>query len=394
MRIGVFTNTYLPTINGVVNAIHAFRRGLERLGHEVIVFAPGTRDCPAEHRVVRYRAVRPRPEVDYPVALPSVRAVGEAFRSVDLDLIHTHHPWWVGVWGLRHARRSGLPVVTTIHTQYELYSHYVPFYQPLAKRVLRKKTLRYCQKVDLVLTPGPARKRQLEELGVKTPIEVVPNATDIEPFQQASGESVRQRYGLAPDQPLAFFAGRIAREKNLDVVLNAMVGVVRELPQARLLLAGDGPELAPLQQLAAERGLADTVIFAGRVPYDEMPEYHAAADVFATASLSEVQPISLTETMAARTPVVAVRADWAEDVVVEGENGLLTENNAGALARGLVRALADTDLRGDLSQGASRHAEQYAIIPASQRLLEVYETLLQRHNESLGHGDPGEHGSP
>jgi len=228
-----------------------------------------------------------------------------------------------------------------------------------------------------VLTPGPARRRQLEEAGVTTRIEVVPNATDIEPFQRASGETIREQYGLRPDQPLVLFVGRVAQEKSLDVVLRAMARVVREVPAARLLIAGDGPALGALKGLAAELNIDNAVIFAGLVPYERMPEYHAAADLFATASLSEVQPLSLTETMAAGTPAVAVGADWARDVVVEGENGLLTANNEEALAAGIQSVLTNADLHSHLAQGARRNAEQYAIVPATKRLVDAYESVLR-----------------
>jgi glycosyltransferase involved in cell wall biosynthesis len=269
-----------------------------------------------------------------------------------------------------------VPVITTIHTQYEMYSHWVPFHQPTVKRILREKTRAYCECIDLVLTPGQARKEELRAMGVTTPIEVVPNATDLEPFERASGEELRAQLGLEREQPLVLYVGRATPEKNLDVLVRAMATVVQQEPEARLLIAGGGPEIDPLQQLAAELGVAEQVTLAGRVPYEDVPEYHAAADVLATASLSEVQPVSLTEAMAAGAPVVAVDADWARDVVKPGENGLLAGNMPGDLAAEILRVLTDRELRARLSEGARREARKYAILPATERLVETYESVL------------------
>ncbi len=377
MRIAIFTNTYLPSINGVVNSIEAFRRGLEHFGHEVYVMAPAS---PGHHdrqpNVFRFASIPAPGQVEYPLALPYSRQVMRALREINVDLVHTHHPWWVGTWGRWYARRTKRPLITTIHTQYELYSHYVHFYQPVVKRIIRRKTLKYCGLVDCVITPGESRKRDLQSQGVTTRIEVVPNATDIEPFERADGTPVRERYNLAPDQPLLLYVGRVAPEKSLDVVLHAVRQAVQHRPDLRLLIAGDGPAREDLRALARELDIRDHVIFAGRVPYDQIPGYHAAADLFVTASLSEVQPLSVTEAMAARTPLIAVASDWNRDIVRHGENGLLARNDPRDFGAKLTQALNDETARKAMAAAASRQAQQYAIKPASQRLIEVYQTLL------------------
>jgi len=381
LHVGIFTNTYLPTVNGVVNSIEAFRRGLEALGHDVYVFAPrvpGQDDH--EPHAIRYPAIPAPARVQYPLALPLSPTVSRALARLPLDLIHTQHPWWVGSWGAHYAQRRGLPLVTTIHTQYEQYLHYVMLPRVLLRPLIHRQVVRYCNGCDVVATPGESMQGWLRAQGVLRPVEVLPNATDLAPFAAADGEPVRRRFGIAPGEVLLLSAGRIAPEKSLDVLVRGFALVAGDGLPAKLLLVGDGPALGSLQALAGELGVTERVIFAGRVPYPEMPPYQAAADLFVMTSLTEVQPLVLTEAMAAGAVVVAVRAPGPQDMVREGETGLLSPAGAGAegFAKVLRRAVADRSLREGLAAAARRDAERYDIPQATQRLLTIYELAQER----------------
>jgi len=382
LHVGIFTNTYLPTVNGVANSIEAFRQGLEALGHGVYVFAPSVPgQAPNEPHVVRYPAMPAPARVQYPLALPFSPRVRRALTRTPLDIVHTQHPWWVGSWGASHARRLGVPLVTTIHTQYEQYLHYILLPQALLRPLIHGQVLRYCDRCDLVATPGESMADRLRAQGVRSPVEVLPNATDLAPFSGADGQPVRGRFGIGADELLLLSAGRIAPEKSLDVLLQAFARVARDGPRTRLLLVGDGPALSDLRSLAATLGIAERVAFAGRVPYAEMPPYHAAADLFVMTSRTEVQPLVLTEAMAAGSVVVAVRAPGPQDMLRDGETGLLSPPEAGAegFADAVRRAVSDRGLRERLAAAGRREAQRYDIPNATQRLLGIYELARQRH---------------
>lgn len=386
MRIAVFTNTYRPTINGVVNSIEAFRRGLEDAGHDVFVFGP---QAPEPHEeedfVFRFPARSLRRYPEYPVPLPFSGAARKAFAAVAPDVVHTQHPWLIGRWGLRLARRAGTPVVTTIHTQYEQYAHYGwPIPPGPLTRLLRGTVRRYCQQCSIVATPGAAMKEYLRELGVTRPVEVVPNATDLSGFGTAEGRQVREALGIAPADVLFTFIGRAAREKNLDTLIQAFAIVAGELPTARLMIVGGGPALARLKRMAAEQPCHDRIALPGFVPYERIKEYHAAADVFVTASVTEVQPLSLTEAMAARTPIAGIDAGGINDMVRDGETGLLAAPAKGAagLAMVMLELGRNADRRSRMARAAQQASLRYHIPRATDRLLEVYAIASERHGRN------------
>lgn len=381
MRIAVFTNAYRPTVNGVVNSIEAFRKGLEQAGHEVFVFAPQAHQ-PVEDQdfVFRFRAWCLRRYPEYPVPLPLSGSAGRSFRELSVDLVHTQHPWLIGRWGLRLARRTGAPVVTTIHTQYEQYAHYAwPIPPGLLQGVLRRTVRRYCQQCDIVATPGAAMEDYLLDLGVTQPIEVVPNATDLSGFDTATGHGVREAFGIAPSDLLFTFVGRAAKEKSLDRLIHAFDLVAKQLPPARLMIVGGGPALAELKRLAGTQPCGERIILTGPVPYEEIREYHAAADVFVTASVTEVQPLSLNEAMAARTPVAGIDAGGINDMVQHGETGLLAPEGEGVegLARVMLELGRNETKRSEMAMAAQEASRRYDIPHATGRLLEVYRTALE-----------------
>ncbi|MBM3499101.1 MAG: glycosyltransferase family 4 protein [Armatimonadetes bacterium] len=376
MRIGIFTNTYLPSVNGVANSIRAFRRGLEAEGHTVFVFAPSAAGYPEEDDFVLRFPARALPRYpDYPLPLPLAPGFAHTAAQLGLDLVHTQHPWLLGAWGVRFARRHRLPVVTTIHTQYEMYAHYAfPIPPALLRPGLRGAVRRYCNRCDVVATPGLAMRDYLVDLGVRRPIEVVPNATDLSGFDTADGAEVRTRHGIAREDVLYLFVGRAAREKSLDRLIEAFALVAAELPEAKLMIVGGGPELEPLRALAARQLCADRILLPGPVPHDTVAEYHAAADVFVTASVTEVQPLSLNEAMCARTPIVGFNAGGINDMVCDGSTGLLADPAEGpkGLARLMLGLGRDPTMRQTLALEAQRYSFRYHIPHATHRLLEVY----------------------
>ena len=377
MRIAIFTNTYLPSVNGVVNSIVAFRRGLEAEGHVVFVFGPSVPGHADEDEcVLRSPAHTLKRYPDYPIPLPFGPRLAHRAAQLSLDLVHTQHPWLLGAWGQRFARRQRLPLVTTIHTQYEMYAHYAaPIPPALLRPALQSTVRRHCNRCHVVATPGPAMRSYLTDLGVKRPVEIVPNATDLSGFDTADGSAVRQTYAIAPDEVLYIFVGRAAKEKSLDDLVRAFVGVAAELPRAKLMIVGGGPELERLRALAARQTCADRILLPGPIPYREIATYHAAGDVFVTASVTEVQPLSLNEAMCARTPVVGFNAGGINDMVCDGSTGLLASLDEGAdgLTRRMLALGRDERTRATLAAEAHRASLRFHIPVATQRLLEVYD---------------------
>lgn len=378
MKIAWFTDTWLPTRDGVVTSLQSFKKELEQRGHHIFLFVPGdrTRDD-IQQGIYYYRATPFRPYPAY--RMPPLSSL-LSFRTRRLlaairpDLVHAHSPGVMGMHGLLAARRWRLPFLFTYHTFLQ-DSVYLVAASPLGQRVMRSLLLTYLKwffgQCTAVIVPSQAAGEELAPL-VSPPLRVVPTGIDVERFAAGTGTQSRRILGL-DDRPLILHVGRVVREKNLDDLLAAVPLVLASVPHARFAVVGTGPYLQELQQRAQQEGLAQHVIFTGFVSDEDLPRYYAAADVFAFPSTYETQGIVALEAMAAGTPVVAARSRSLPQLVEEGRTGFLFEPRQPAdLADKLVRVLRNPGM----AEAARRAASHYSQQRCTDRLLEVYEEFV------------------
>jgi glycosyltransferase involved in cell wall biosynthesis len=295
-----------------------------------------------------------------------------------LDIIHSQHPFAVGRAGAAIAERLDLPLVYTFHTQYEQYAHYVPLNRPFVQWLTRRMVARYAARCDVVVVPAPSIVPLLRSYGIRRPVEVVDNGIDLTAFEQARAGGLRERLGIPAAAPVAIFAGRLAVEKNLDFTLASFQAVAQAVPESRLLLVGEGADADRLRRAVSDRHLDGRVLFTGRVPYQDIPAYYAASDVFVMTSVTEVRPLAILEAMAAGLPVVALDAPGAADTVTSGTDGLLAPYDADAFVAALQSLLESADLRRRLGEQARITARQYSIFTTTRRLSEIYASIRQR----------------
>ncbi|MBM3469482.1 MAG: glycosyltransferase family 4 protein [Armatimonadetes bacterium] len=374
VRVGVFSDSYLPRISGVVRSIEALVTELRRQGHQASIFAPaypGYRD--ADPDVVRFPSVRAPGIPDFPLAIPVARRFTAGLRARRLSVIHTHSPFLMGTAALFAARRLGLPLVFTHHTMYSEYVHYVPIVsQRFSREVVTRYTIRYCNRCSLVVAPSHAVRNWLLARGVSARVEVLATAGfDLDRFDRLNPLWVRPRLGIPAGVPLVITVGRLAREKRFDVLLAAFAMAAQGTP-ARLLVVGGGPEAAALRRAAADRGIAGQVIFTGPLDHDRVLDCYAAADLFAFSSPTETQGLVVVEAMAAGLPVAAVGAGGVSEVVSDGLTGLLTGLDAEALGVAIHRLLGDDALRSRLAAAGRVAARAYAIETLTERLVGLY----------------------
>lgn len=377
MRVGLLSDTYFPVINGITNFVHLHQRELEGLGHEPWVFAPGNpADSDLDQRVVRYPAI-PLARTGYYIGFGVNRPTREQLRR--MDILHAQHPFLSGTIAARIRRRYGIPVVFTNHTRYDLYTqYYLPLLPPaLSHTFLTTFFPAFTSQVDAVIAPSPSILALLREWGVKARIEVISNGIDVEAFRRPRLRFTRGQVGLPQEGPVVIFVGRMAAEKNVETLLRAFASVVKEIvPEVTLLLVGGGTHLEAYQALARDLQIAGRVVFTGPVPYEHVPGYLSLADLFATASTSEVHPLTILEAMAAGLPVLGIRSPGLVDTVENGVNGFVVDNDRAALALRLAQLLTDDDLRARLAEGAHRTAARFDIRRTSRQILALYESLL------------------
>jgi len=386
MRVAIFTNTYYPAVNGVANCVAAYREGLLDAGHEVTIFAPApqgydSRSDPDD--ICRFPALPLPLDVDYSIAMPYSSAVMKALRGSPFDIVHTQHPVWVGAWGAWYARWNDVPLVTTVHTEYELFAPLVPLPTALVEMYLNLRVTSYCNKCQVVTTPVQSTRRRLEEQGVTTPVEILPNPIRVSDFAEVDGSGTRRELGVGDDVVLIGFVGRLSREKNLRVLIEAVGQVLGQRKEAAFVLVGAGPEMDSIKRQVRDIPGGERIFLAGSVPYEHIPPYQAAIDVMVTTSLSETQPLAYTEAMAAGTPIVALRAPGAADMVEDGVNGLLSEveNGAEGLAQKILRVVDDSALRSKLAQGAQQSVQQFDVAYVTKRLVAIYNRALELGGE-------------
>jgi len=381
MRIAHFTNTYWPTVNGVAVSDANLRDGLIELGHEIDVFAPAVRGHGPDQDpegVFRYPSI-PAIVADYSLALPFSKEIRARLDRGGYDVVHSSHQWWVGAWALDYAVEQRLPFVTTRHTQQNLYACYVPLPRGMACRLMRRLALDHYARADLVTTPGLGSVQSLRDMGVTTPIEVVSNPTRLDDFWNANGSAVRADLGITEDEIVLGYVGRLTREKNIGVILEAYKLLTDKGLRVRLLLVGGGRDEARLRKLAA--GIPG-VIFVGKIPHDKINAYYGAMDLFVTASMSEVQPMSFAEALAAGVPIVAFDVSGCNDMVCDLVNGRLVDPRRGTagLAETIEAMVGDPVGLLALSVGAKDWVHRYDIVAATEAMVKAYVHAIWLHN--------------
>jgi 1,2-diacylglycerol 3-alpha-glucosyltransferase len=371
LRIGLFTEIYRPVVNGVVASIEALAQGLESRGHETFCFAPHMPgQVEADGPVFRMPSLPLPTKTPYRLTLPLVarRNVNAVIKT--LSIVHAHSPFVTGWTALRYARRYRIPMVYTYHTQLEEYAHYVPFEQNATRYAASQLTRTFANLADAVVVPTESMARRLRDLGVRTRVDVVPSAIDVDRFAAGRrNEAVRAAAGAGPNDRLLLCVSRLGREKNVEVLLEAMAAAGD--PGLRLAVAGDGPDRERLELRAAELGVTERTRFMGVQPRERLPDLYAGCDAFCMPSTTETQGLVLVEALAAGAALIVSDVPQSRDVLLDSAT-FVTPTAAGF-------ASAMRDVPGDPTATEHRRdarlAERFRIDRHVDRMVELYRDL-------------------
>ncbi|MDD4903580.1 MAG: glycosyltransferase [Candidatus Bipolaricaulis sp.] len=372
MRVGLFTDAYLPEITGVTTAVSQLRAELERLGHETYVYAPRyDRPHEEEPRTYRFRA---GPVFAYKAARMAVPYSHEAAKSfARLDVVHSHTPFSLAYAAFVAAYRHGLPHVQTYHTYLSQYRHYIPRPIRPSVRITESYSAALCNRCSVITVPTRSILDELVRFGVRRPIRVLPFGPDMTVYARPATWEPRKAMAIPSDAPLVLYAGRMAEEKNLRFVLEAFAKAHETVEDVVMVWAGDGPLRAGLEEEGARLGLQGALRFPGFLDRQRLTDLYREADLFLFASKTETQGLVLAEAMAAGTPAIAVRAMGVRDVVADGVSGLLVSESIDEFAASVVEGLVNTELRARLAEGARRAAEAMSLQNCARRFAEIYE---------------------
>ncbi len=378
MRILYFSDVYFPRVNGVSTSMRTFSRELRDLGHEVIIAAPAYPQAAGadDANVIRIPARQiPLDPEDRLMGQRDLTSLSRHPRLQEVDLVHIQTPFAAHYAGLRFARQRGLPCVATYHTFFEEYLfHYVPFApRALMRSLARAFSRRQGNQVDALVVPSRAMRSALAAYGVQTPMTVLPTGIRLQELRGGDGVAFRRAHGIAPQRPLLVHIGRVAFEKNIDFLLRMLPRVRARHPGVMLLIAGEGPALPSLKQLARTLGVADCVKFIGYLDRaTTLLDCYSAGDAFVFASRTETQGLVLLEAMALGVPVVAIAEMGTIDILEPRRGGLVAQPDEADFARAVATVLDSPALRDHLSTEGRQFAAQWDAASQAQQLAALY----------------------
>ncbi len=387
MKICMFTNTYLPHVGGVARSVQFFTEDLRRMGHEVLVVAPTFPDVETlhedENEVLRVPAIQNFNGSDFSVRIPIPFVIDEKITEFKPDIIHSHHPYLLGDAGLRAARRRLLPLIFTHHTLYEKYTHYVSQESEGMKRFVIHLSTEYANLCDRVVAPSESVAELIHRRGMNRPTEVIPTGVDTRFFGTGKGQAFRQEYSIPQNARVIGHLGRLAPEKNLDYLVEAVIEYVDSDPDAYFLVVGRGLSEEMIHSRFAERGLKDRLVMGGEMTGQKLADAYHAMNLFVFASKSETQGMVLTEAMAAGIPVIALDASGAREVVQDGENGRLLSGDASAedFAGAVRDAFDDPDRMDRWREKSLQTAKAFSRASSAEKMVRLYTAAIQEAAE-------------
>jgi len=383
MRIGLFTDTYPPYINGVSTSVLMLKKALEKKGHQVFVVTVNNEGMEYkfenDETIIRIPGI-PIGIYDYRLtSIYPIKAVN-TIRKWNLDVIHSHTEFGIGTFARFMSKQFNIPLVHTYHTMYEDYIHYITkgYFDSSSKKIVEYLTLFYCDKTanELIVPTKKTYDLFKEKYEVNKNIHIIPTGIEIDRFyienvDKQKVKGLKQKYQILKNEFSIVFVGRLAKEKNIEFLIEKHKELVKYNQDAKLLIIGDGPDMEEYRKLVHKLKLEENIILVGRVPYDEMPNYYHLADVFVTASQTETQGLTVIEAMAAGITPVCIKDESFENVVIDGLNGRLFKNK-NEYIKIMKELMEHPDVLSTLANQARVNAEAYSSKYYAERVLDVY----------------------
>jgi 1,2-diacylglycerol 3-alpha-glucosyltransferase len=381
LNIAIFSDCYRPRINGVVTSIESELAGLLALGHKVTLITPSypNQSSQSEPGIVRLPSHAMRRWPDDRSSIPWPPSLIWKLYRTKWDVIHLHTPFNLGLLGLLFARRRPTPVVFTHHTQWEEYSHYIPYiWGSWARRLARRICDFFFDRASLIVCPSAEIQLSLNSRRPELHTTVLPTGIDAELFENGDPQPIFEELNLPQDTQLLVYVGRLGPEKSVDFLLQCHRKLLETHPDAHLLVIGGGPGTQALEELNQSMNLVDRCHFLGWRPRETLRDYFAAARAFVFASQTETQGLVLLEAAAAALPVVAVRASGVNEAVLDGKTGLLSDpGDHTAFVTHIQQLLDDPIRQRAVGQQARQHVKAFSSRECVAKLLDCFRTLTR-----------------
>ena len=385
MRIGIFSDTYIPQINGVSTSIEMLRKGLEKKGHKVYIVTvnPDNLKYIKEDRVLRIPGV-PIGIFDYRLtSIYPARAI-KTIKSWNLDVIHSQTEFGIGTFARIIAKQYNIPLVHTYHTMYEDYIHYITkgYFQKTGKKIVEHLTLFYCDTTATELIVPTKKTYDLfkEKYKVKRNVHIVPTGIEVEKYSKKYSDEVieelKEKIGIKKEDINLIFVGRLGLEKSVDFLINNHKNIVKKHPNCNLIIIGDGPERENLEKLVKKNKLENNVFFTGKVPLSDIGMYYHLGSIFVTASKTETQGLTVLEALAASLPVVAIKDESFIDPIKDNYNGYLFTDDKDYVNY-INNLLDNSDKLNKMTLNAYESSNNFSSTTFANNALKVYKLAIK-----------------
>ena len=392
MRIGIFTDTYPPYINGVSTSILMLQHALEKQGHQVFIVTVNTEKMSYKYeddnKIIRIPGI-PTGIYDYRLTGIYPLRVISKIKKWNLDVIHSHTEFGVGTFARIIAKQFGIPLVHTYHTMYEDYVHYITkgYFDGASKKIVEYLTKFYCDKTTTELIVPTKKTYDLFKQKYKFDrnVHIVPTGIEIERFYKENNnkkeiEKLRNDLGFDKTDFVILFVGRIAEEKNINLLLDSQNIINKKYKNCKILIVGDGPDLEKLKKQYSKN---KSIVFAGKVPWENIPKYYLLSNVFATASTSETQGLTVIEACAASLPPICINDESFTNVVIDDLNGKIF-NTKKEYIKIIENLILDKQTLKRISNQARVSSETYSSKYYASRVLDVYKKAIENSGRKKG----------
>ena len=395
MRVGIFTESYPPLVNGVSTSILMLEHALTKLGHEVFIItvSDNKKDYVLENNghILRLPSVNLANCYDYKMtSVYPIKAVN-MIKKMNLDVIHSNVEFTVGIFARVVSEQLSIPLVHTYHTNWEDYTHYITknkkILDDICKKLLKYLVVFFEDKTvtELIVPSNKIYNLFKDKYKFTKNIHIIQTGIETskfykENFNQKDINSLKKKLGIKKKDFVVMTVSRLAKEKRVDRIINNHKELVKKYSNMKLLIVGDGPDIDKLKDEAKSLGVSDSVIFTGKVPLNDIPIYYQLGNVFVTASKSETQGLTVVEAISSSLPVVAVKDDSFVNSVIEEFNGFVFTDDEKYI-NSISKLYEDKDLYNRLSNQSRLLSADFSSEYFALKVLKVYETAIENYKK-------------
>ena len=395
MRVGIFTESYPPLVNGVSTSILMLQKALEKLGHEVFIVTVSddkkNYTLEDDGHILRLPSMNLANCYDYKfTSVYPIKAVN-IIKKMNLDVIHSNVEFTIGIFARVVSEQLGIPLVHTYHTNWEDYTHYITknkkILDDICKKLLKYLVVFFEDKTvtELIVPSNKIYNIFKDKYKFTKNIHIIQTGIETSKFYKENFSSkdinnLKKKYGIKKKDFVIMTVSRLAKEKSVDRLINNQKELLKRYPNMKLLIVGDGPDIDKLKMQVCSLNISKNVIFTGKVTLEEIPIYYQLGDVFVTASKSEKQGLTVVEAISSSLPIVAVKDDSFISSVIDDFNGYVFTSDEKYI-ESILKLYENNDIYNRLSNQSRILSSDFSSEYFALKVLKVYETAIENYKK-------------